>query len=154
LVSNLIVGEGNIVPGGGVASRKITSHGKTEFIEEIFPASQKERFQAAVEGDPLADRLNNLWATVDPVGLYGNCKALVEIDDALQEKFFKLPIPRTYIYGEKSLPENAGDIGSDVPNPDDLRAHGIQVGIVPNAGHGQMFDNLNGFVDVLTAALG
>jgi pimeloyl-ACP methyl ester carboxylesterase len=153
LVSNLIVGEGNVTSGGGVATRKIAANDKDKFVGEVYPALKKERHEAAIEGDVMSNRLNNLWATVDPAGLYGNSKALVEVSDELKDQFFQLSMPRTFIYGEKTLPEKAGDAGQDAPDPKELEAHGIQIGVVPNAGHGQMFDNLDGFVDVLTTAL-
>jgi pimeloyl-ACP methyl ester carboxylesterase len=100
LVSNLIVGEGNVTSGGGTATRKISSHGKAKYVEEVFPALKKERHEAAIKGDSISNRLNNLWATVDPAGLYGNSKALVEMDDLLKNRFFQLSMPRTFIYGE------------------------------------------------------
>jgi pimeloyl-ACP methyl ester carboxylesterase len=152
LVSNLIVGEGNVTSGGGAATRSISAHDRDKYADDVFPASVKERREAAIEGSG-GDLLLNLWATVDPAGIHGNSKALVEIDDSLKDRFFRLSVPRTFIYGEKSLPENAGGVGPDAPDPEELKAHGVRIGVVPNAGHGQMFDNLDGFVDVLVEAL-
>ena len=153
LVSNLIVGEGNITPGGGAATRSIASHSKTEYVEEVFPKSREERFQAAIEGDEKAIRISGLWSTASATGLYKNAKALVELDPSFKEQFLNLTIPRTFIYGEKSLPGNTGEVGADAPEPRELEAHGIQIGVVPNAGHSQMFENPDGFVDALVKAI-
>lgn len=153
LVSNLIVGEGNITSGGGAATRKISSHQREEYVRDIFPSLRQERKEAAISGDSLSNRLNNLWATADPAGLYGNSKALVAVEDTLKDRFFELPMKRTFIYGEKSLPQNTGAVGPDAPDPEELKANGVGVGIVANAGHGQMFDNLDGFVEVVDSVV-
>jgi pimeloyl-ACP methyl ester carboxylesterase len=60
---------------------------------------------------------------------------------------------RTFIYGERSLPKRPEDATADAPDPRELQAHGVAVGVVPNAGHGLMLDNLDGFVDVLRQAI-
>jgi pimeloyl-ACP methyl ester carboxylesterase len=153
LVSNLIVGEGNITSGGGTATRNIASHTLAEYVEEVFPQTRKELFQAAVGGDSMAILLSGLWLTANASSLHGNSKSLVELDPSLKNKFFRLSIPRTFIYGEKSLPENSGEVGPDTPEPSELEAHGISIGVVPNAGHIQMFENLDGFVSVLVQAM-
>ncbi len=153
LVSNLIVGEGNITPGGGKASRSIASHTKTEFVEEFFPKRRKELFQAATKGDSVATLLSGVWLTANASSLHGNSKSLVNLDPSLKEKFLNLDIPRTFIYGEHSLPENTGEAEPDAPEPGELEAHGISIGVVPNAGHFLMFENLDGFVYVLTQAM-
>jgi pimeloyl-ACP methyl ester carboxylesterase len=153
LVSKLIIGEGNVTPGGGVATRHIASYSKSEYVKEEFARSREERFQAAIEGDEGAIRLSGLWSTVNAAGLHGNSKALVELNPSIKELFLKLSIPRTFIYGERSLPANTGEVSPDAPEPSELEARGIQIGVVPNAGHAQMFENLDGFVDVLTKAI-
>jgi len=153
LVSNLIVGEGNISPGGGAATRSIASHSKNEYVEKVFPNSRADRFQAAIDGDAMAVRICGLWSTVNATGLYWNSKALVELDPSIKERFLNLTIPCTFVYGEKSLPRNTGEVGPDAPEPRELEAHGIKIGIVPNAGHFQMFENLDGFVKTLIKAL-
>ena len=153
LVSNLIVGEGNVTPGGGAGTSRIAAYSKQEFVEQIFPRMQSERRKAAINGDAGANRFNALWSTIHVEGLYGNAKALVELDPSIKERYLAMTIPRTFIYGEKSLPTNTGKILADAPDPDELKKHGIKIGVVPDAGHGQMFENLDGFVDVFSEAL-
>ncbi|MEH6556975.1 MAG: alpha/beta hydrolase [Oceanicoccus sp.] len=153
LVSNLVVGEGNITPGGGAGTRSIASYSKDEYVETVFPRSRAERFQAAIDGDAAATLISGLWSTVNVTGLYGNSKALVALDPSIKERFLNLTIPCTFVYGEKSLPENTDEVGPDSPDPNELKARGIKIGVVPNAGHAQMFENLDGFVNVLIKAL-
>jgi hypothetical protein len=41
----------------------------------------------------------------------------------------------------------------DAPDPDEMQGFGVQIAIVPNAGHAMMFDNLPGFVNILKQAI-
>lgn len=43
-------------------------------------------------------------------------------------------------------------LGSGTLPPDLLFDNGVGIEIVPDAGHGQLFENLDGFVDMLTRA--
>lgn len=153
LVSNLIVSEANVTPGGGVTTRHIASFSKAEYVEKVFPASLEEWHQAAIEGDAKAKFLAGAWGTVDPVGLYENSVALVGLERSFKEQYLQLPIRCTFVYGERTLPESFGDIRADAPDPKELEEHGIQIGIVPNTGHGLMLDNLDGFVKVLRKSI-
>ena len=153
LVANLVVGEGNITPGGGEATRNIASYSKNEYVKKIFPRSLKQWFQAATEGDAKGALLTGLWSSANAGGLHGNSTALVELDSSLKKRFLELSIPCTFIYGEHSLPANTGEVGADAPEPSELEAHGIKIGVVPRAGHLQMFDNLDGYVETLTKAI-
>jgi hypothetical protein len=115
------------------------------FLEEMREAER--------EGNVIAAFLNEAWSKADPVGLYRSSVACVELETTFKEQFQKLPIPCTFIYGEETLPKEPNDVRPDAPDPEELKGSGIQIAIVPSAGHAMMFDNLNGFVDVLMGAI-
>ena len=150
LVSKLIVGEGNIIPGGGVGTSKIASYSKSEFIEKIYPRWCQDRFESAKKGDLIANLISGMWKTANIEGLYKNSRSLVELDLGLKEKFFNLKIPKLFLYGENSIPKNPSDVKPDVPDPTELQENGIIIDTVAHAGHFLMLDNLDGFVDVIT----
>ena len=91
-----------------------------------------------------------MWKTANAEGLYENSRSLVELDLGLKEKFFNLRIPKLFVYGEHSIPNNPSDAKPDVPDPTELKEKGIIIDTVANAGHFLMFDNLDGFLDVIT----
>jgi len=153
LVSKLIVAEANISPGGGEATRRIASYSETEFVNETHLMFLEEVRKAEKEGDTTAAFINAAWSKADPSGLYKSSVALVELDATFKEQFQKLSIPRTFIYGEESLPKDRNEVQPDSPDPDELEGFDIQISIVPNAGHAMMLDNLHGFVDVLKQAI-
>jgi pimeloyl-ACP methyl ester carboxylesterase len=154
LVSKLIVAEANISPGGGEATRRITSYSEDEYVKEAHHTLLEEVRKAEKEGHPLAAFINAAWSKADPTGLYKSSSALVELEESFKYQFQQLSIPRTFVYGEDSLSKDSDKSQPDAPDPKELGQFGVQIAIVPNAGHAMMFDNLRGFVDVLKTALG
>ena len=153
LVSNLVVAEANVTPGGGAGTSRIASFSQSEYVAKVFPESLDAMRRAAVAGNSVSAWFGGAWCSADPAAVYGSSVALVELDPSFKERFFQLPIPRTFVYGEKTLPENTGKVLADAPDPRELEQHGVHVAVVPDAGHMMMLDNLNGFVDALKGAL-
>ncbi|PUB09491.1 alpha/beta hydrolase [Yoonia sediminilitoris] len=149
LVGNLIVGESNVTSGGGGLVRQIVAHNEAEFVGSAFPKMQAEIFASARNGDTISIRRSNVWAHVSANGLYRNAQALNNVPDSMLEDFLALPMKRTFVFGEKTYPDTPDALGPDTPSPDLLRANGCGIEVVPGAGHGQMFDNLGGFVDIV-----
>ena len=153
LVSHLVVCEGNLTTGGGAGTRYFTSVPQDEFVADFFPSHLAKWREAGREGDQSAAWRCGAWEGSDFIGVYKNSLALVQLDNDLKQKFFDLPMKRTFIYGEASLPENTGEVTADAPDPDELRANGVSIGIVPDVGHMMMVLNPSGFVDVLKSEL-
>jgi pimeloyl-ACP methyl ester carboxylesterase len=153
LVANLVVGEPNLGPGGGVGTRSIASVSREKYVGEQYPEEIAQWRIGAVAGDPLARLMLSLWGHADPTGLHGNSTSLVNLDDSFKDRFLNLQLRRTFIYGEQNFPKRAQDVTADLPHPDELREHGVTIGVVPEAGHLLMLDNLDGFVDNLKLAI-
>jgi pimeloyl-ACP methyl ester carboxylesterase len=62
----------------------------------------------------------------------------------MREMLYGLTIPRAYIFGERSLPDSDTEI---------LATRGIQVSVVPKAGHAMMFDNPAGVAEAIKQTL-
>jgi pimeloyl-ACP methyl ester carboxylesterase len=75
---------------------------------------------------------------------------LVTLPDTFEAGYLALDLPRTFIFGDRTL--QAGEDWD--PDPERLKAHEIRVEVVPEAGHGMMFDNPEGLAAVLSKALG
>jgi pimeloyl-ACP methyl ester carboxylesterase len=59
-----------------------------------------------------------------------------------REQLYRLSIPRLFLLGEVSLQKKT----HRVEDKDELPTHGIQVAVIPHAGHGMMWDNPAAFV--------
>lgn len=153
LVSRLVVGEANLTPGGGVATRRIAATDVDEFVVRAFPALLAGRRDAARRGDRRAAFIAGAWAHADPRALHANACALVGLPADFAEGFLSLPLPRAFLYGETSHPGATGAATPDAPDPAWLEARGVATAIVPGCGHELMLANPDGFVAALTAAL-
>jgi pimeloyl-ACP methyl ester carboxylesterase len=62
----------------------------------------------------------------------------------MRERLLQLPIPRALIRGEASGADR--EAGA-------LKGAGVQISIVPGAGHGMMWENPEGFIGAVNVAL-
>jgi pimeloyl-ACP methyl ester carboxylesterase len=138
LVGRLVLVEANLDPSPAptVGGSGINAYTEAEFLTGGFAET--------------LDRVGPLWAATmrlaDPVGLYRSAVHLVAATrPTMRHMLVRLPIPRTLIQGAQGAP---------VRDPDGLTAAGVQVVIVPHAGHNVMLDNPEEFARVTGAALG
>jgi pimeloyl-ACP methyl ester carboxylesterase len=153
LVSNLIIAEANISSGGGETTRRIVSYSEVEYVDQAHQLFLEEMRNAECDGNAITAFLNEAWSKADPVGLYRSSVALVELEATFKKQLQKLSIPCTFIYGEYTFPKEPNEVKADAPDPEELKGSGIYIAIVQIVGHAMMFDNLNGFVDVLKGAI-
>lgn len=150
-VNRLIVGEGNIDPGGGVMSLRVSKDGQDAFLNGGCARLLHDLRSKAAAGNAGADRLFAGWQHADPRGLFQNAKALVDLPDETFDRFAALPMPKWFVFGGDNL---NGQTTPDLPDRDRLERHGITPLFVPDAGHAMMLDNHAGFMAVLKTALG
>jgi pimeloyl-ACP methyl ester carboxylesterase len=154
LVSNLVVAEANLDPGGGAFSRVIAAQSEEEFIRTGSAAFLERILRNAAEGDESMAACAGMLQVAAPHAVYRSARALVEgIRPAMRARYNELPMPRSYIYGQRSVPRDRASVLPDAPDPKELAEHGIRVFIVPRAGHFMMFDNPAGFAQALKDAL-
>ncbi|MBS0125948.1 alpha/beta fold hydrolase [Thetidibacter halocola] len=141
LVARLVVCEGNLIPGGGAASRRIAACDPETFVTSVNPDRMQRLAQQAVGGDSFA---GFLWAARqggDPRGLHGNARTLVDLSDDFLERFLTMSMKRHFVYGEKTLLARAEQPVPDTPEPELLRAHGVGVHVIPGVDHAMMIDD-------------
>ncbi|MGW4910973.1 alpha/beta fold hydrolase [Streptomyces sp. NPDC004270] len=133
LASRVVVAEPNLRAGGGLYSAAIAAHREEDFVSHGF-----RTVLAGLEPD-YAARVR----AADPAILHRSAVSLVGgTTPGTAEIFFGLPQPRVMLLGTRSRPyqdEHA------------VRAAGIPVVEVPDAGHHMMRDNPAGFVAALVA---
>lgn len=153
LVTHLVVGEGNLFPGGGVATAHFASFSEADFVAEVFPRVLAKLRQSGIDGDSGDAFLAAAWQMADPAILHRNSKALVGLPADFADRFFRLTLPRLFVYGEQDYPSDAKPHSADVPDPDLLQSHGIRTAVLANAGHSLMRANPAGFADILADQL-
>jgi pimeloyl-ACP methyl ester carboxylesterase len=154
LVSNLVVAEANLDPGGGAFSRVIAAQSEEEFVRAGSAAFLQRILAGAARGDESMTAFAGMLQVAASHAVYRSARALVEgIRPAMRARYNELPMPRAYIYGERSVPRDRASVMPDAPDPKELEEHGIRVLVVPCAGHFMMFDNPAGFALALKEAL-
>jgi pimeloyl-ACP methyl ester carboxylesterase len=145
LVSRLVLMEANLDPGGGLASKAIAEQTEEAFCTHGFQAFIQHFRDEGLAGDSTAAVLAGLLQIAAPHALHRSAVGLVKgTQPTMRERLLQMDIPRTYIFGEKSLPD---------PDWEKLASQGIQVLVVTNAGHGMAWDNPRGVAEALYTAM-
>jgi pimeloyl-ACP methyl ester carboxylesterase len=136
LVGTLIVGEGNMAPGGGAASSAIAAQEVEAFVARGFAARQAALRAKALEGDRLAAAIHAACRGDDPRALHEMAVGLVDRQPGVMEAFLAHPGRRVFVYGARTFPgDDPGRVTPDAPDPGPLRAAGVAIEVVPGAGH-------------------
>ena len=143
VVAALILAEGSIDPGdedpfGGMTEAEFVTAGFAELI-----AAQTSEALAAPEGIRAAHV--EMTRLVEPLALYREgLPSSRRTNPSTRSLLAALPIPRTYLVGELSDPE---DLEAD------MASIGVGWNVVPRAGHPMALQNPAGFADTIAAAL-
>ena len=139
LVSNLIIAEGNLDSGPGSVSGPITAQTEEQFMKNGYAA-----FLHGIISEGWADYAGTVQSS-DPCAMHRSAVSLIgKREPTFREQLLSLSIPRTFIFGQKTLPS---------PDVEVLSAQGINVRIVENSGHDMMSDNPDGFAEAITGAI-
>ena len=143
LVVNLVVAEGNLDPGVGTASAQIAAWSEEDYIRDGHLVFAGE-FKRSVAGLPGYGGVARTVALASPHAMHRSARSLLaERSPTFREGLENLPMPRTYLIGERS---------SDFPEVRWPR-NGVNVVIVPEAGHVMNVDNPDGFARAIAAAV-
>jgi pimeloyl-ACP methyl ester carboxylesterase len=145
LVARLAVAEGNVDPGGGSLSRPIATQTEADYVAggHATVATAVASFGRSRSG-PAA--YSTRFQVAAPVAVHRSARSLMEMPaPTVREILARLPIPRTYLYGDR------GEPGADLPS---LAAAGVVLAAIPDAGHDLMNDNPTTFAEALAAAFG
>jgi len=153
LVARLVVAEGNLIPGGGNASRHIAAQSEAEFTAKGLPGMLGELRTAALAGEEFKGFVHSAWSQVDPRGLYGNARMLVDLPLDFADRFLALEIPRWFVYGANNLSAASAAPSPDLPDPGVLKSRGVAIAVVAGVGHEMMLGNPDGFAEVLGAVI-
>jgi pimeloyl-ACP methyl ester carboxylesterase len=143
LVSGLVVAECNFDPEDATFSRMILDQvrDEEEYVASGHAAmiSQVEEWAAA---EPTMGSYAGTLRAADPRAVYRCAAALVTC--RLRETFFGLTIPRTYVFGAKTLPNHHEPL---------LMAGGVPIAVVPDSGHGMVGENPTAFAAIIASTL-
>ena len=134
----IILTEPNLEPGGGIFSTKIAEMSEEDYVARGH-ATTVENARAAG---------NTIWAASlaisAPHAVHRGATSLVAgSEPTWLAMLLALPMPKTVIFGERSLPD------ADFAR---LQRDGCNVDTVPNAGHSMAWDNPSGLAEAIRKA--
>ncbi len=137
-VVHLVLSEANLDSGGGTFSRAIAAFEEADYVS----GGHKTYLTQADEAG------NREWAAMmrasSALGVHRSAKSLVEGGSPdWRSRFLKHPSRKTFIFGERSLPD---------PDVQRLSSLGIPVRIVANAGHSMATENPEGLAKAIAEA--
>jgi pimeloyl-ACP methyl ester carboxylesterase len=139
VIRRLVVSEPNLDAGGGSFSLPVSRQSEADYVA---------RGHAAEVRKLIADGQTILSASLeraDPVAVHRGATSLVRGGSpSWRAQLEALPMPRTFIFGARSLPD---------PDSERLPRMGVEVRIVPDAGHSMIVENPSAYAEAVRAAL-
>lgn len=138
-LAHIVVSEANLDSGGGLFSRSIAAYTERDFrdqgLRQIIAQSRSNS--------------NDTWAAscamTSPLALYRGAQSLVVgAYPSWRDILYSLKCPKSFIFGESSLPD---------PNLLILSDHGVHIEVVPQAGHSMAWENPKGVANAIQRAL-
>lgn len=138
-VEKLALSEPNLDPGGGLFSKRIAAMSEADYVvhghDDLVEAARAEG--------------NHVWAASlsisSALAVHRGASSLIAgCEPTWRQILYGLSLPRTIIFGERSLP---------TADFDRLPQHGVAVDVVPTAGHAMAWENPAGLAAALRRAL-
>ncbi|MEO2219033.1 alpha/beta hydrolase [Chromobacterium vaccinii] len=137
-IRRLIAAEPNLDSGGGTYSRALTAWNENDYVAN----GHQELIQAFGADSPA---WAGSMAVASPLAVHRAAKSLIQGSPiSWREQLLALAMPRTLIFGGRSLPD---------PDTEWLPRRGIAVRVVADAGHSMAWDNPAGLAAAMAAAL-
>lgn len=139
-IDKLILSESNLDKSGeGSSSKYIADFEMNAFLRDGFDKLVQESRKS---GNGMWAASLSLWL---PKAVYLLSKSAADGGDpSWREILYSLKCPRTFLFGEKSLPDE---------DEQELAKHGVKIAIVKNAGHSMAWENPKGLAETIAAAI-
>ncbi|MET1249429.1 alpha/beta hydrolase [Sporolactobacillus sp. STCC-11] len=135
-VDRIILSEANLDKSNeGSTSKYIADFDQNEFLKNGFRELVEESRNS---GNQMWAASLSLWS---PMAAYLISKSAAKGQQPSgREVLYSLDCPRTFIFGERSLPDADTQV---------LKEHGVSIEIVENAGHSMAWENPQGLADAI-----
>ncbi|CAG8999749.1 MAG: 2-succinyl-6-hydroxy-2, 4-cyclohexadiene-1-carboxylate synthase [Candidatus Celerinatantimonas neptuna] len=141
-LAGLILSESNLDSGGGMFSQHVTATSEPDYLHEghqqLIGLSRKS-------GEYTGRCWAATLATSQPLAVYRESASLIKgTNPTWRDILYALKIPKTYLFGADSQPD---------PDVQVLAHNGINIGIIPHAGHSIAWENPKGLANAIIDAM-
>jgi len=141
LVSALVAAEANLDPGVGTLSSQIASFSETDYVASGHRKMLRAAVLDGLRGDMAMAAYAASFGLADPLGTHRSAVGLLRgTEPSMRRNLVELTLPRAFVFGQQNLPD---------PDETRLAKKGVDVLIIPGAGHAMMEDNPDGFAEVI-----
>ncbi len=139
-ISQIILSESNLNKSReGTTSKYIADFEEKKFLERGFERLIEESRET---GNWIWAASLRMWS---PKAVYRVSKNLAKGEDpSWRDTLYSLKLPKTFIFGENSLPD---------PDLEILPEHGVRIDIVKHAGHSMAWENPKGLAEAIGRAI-
>jgi pimeloyl-ACP methyl ester carboxylesterase len=141
LVRALVAAEANLDPGVGTLSAQIASFSEADYVAGGHQKILRATILEGLRGDAALAAYAASFGLADSLGTHRSAVALLRgTEPSMRQNLLRLSIPRAFIFGQHNL-----------PNPDETRLarKGVDILVIPGAGHAMMEDNPEAFAEVV-----
>jgi pimeloyl-ACP methyl ester carboxylesterase len=140
LIDRLVLAETNLDPCTSQASKTIAAQSESDYVAKGHTQFLKS-IEQEIQHTPSLSCYVGALKMADPKAMHRSAVGLTRgTVPSRRQLFLSMKMPRAFIFGKYSLPD---------PDVEYLRSCGINVLIVPKAGHAMMHDNPEGFATAL-----
>lgn len=141
-LAGLILSESNLDSGGGMFSQHVTATSEHDYLraghQQLIELSRKS-------GEYTGRSWAATLAVSQPLAVYRESASLIEgTHPTWRDILYTLKIPKTYLFGANSLPD---------PDVQVLTHNGVNIGIIPHAGHSMAWENPEGLANAIIDAM-
>ncbi len=141
LVSALVVAEGNLDPGVGTGSVEIAAWSEAEYVARGHDFMLGRLRGEARAGDAVMGVYAAAFRLAAPYAVHRSAVGLLaRIRPTARENLCSFRGPKAYVFGERSLPN---------VDQETLPQHGVEVLVVPGAGHAMVVEAPEAFARVV-----
>lgn len=141
LVASLVVAEGNLDPGVGTGSVEIAAWSEAEYVARGHDFMLGRLRAEARAGDAVMGVYAAAFRLAAPHAVHRSAVGLLaRTRPTARESLYRFSGPKAYVFGERSLPD---------PDRERLAQHGVEVLVVPGAGHAMLVEAPEAFARVV-----
>jgi pimeloyl-ACP methyl ester carboxylesterase len=141
LVSALVAAEANLDPGVGTLSAQIASFPEADYITSGHRKMLRAAILDGLRGDTAMAAYAASFGVADPLGTHRSAVGLLQgTEPSMRHNLVRLDRPRAFVFGQHNLPDT---------DQTRLPREGVDILVIPQAGHAMMEDNPDAFAEII-----
>jgi pimeloyl-ACP methyl ester carboxylesterase len=141
LASALVAAEPNLDPGVGTLSVQIASFSEADYVASGHHKILRAAVLEGLRGDASMAAYAASFSLADPLATHRSAVGLLRgTEPSMRQNLYRLALPRACVFGQRNLPD---------PDETILPQKGVDILVIPGAGHAMMEDKPDAFAEII-----